>query len=404
MRKQHRIRWKGKAAVFLTSQCITLFGSSLVQMSIVWHATVATSSGAWVAAFYACSFCPQFLVSLLGGVLADRTSRKLLIGCSDAFIALATLAACLLVPQIESEGNLPLLLSLSALRSVGAGVQMPAVSAAIPDLVPSSRLARYNGINATMQASVQFAAPAAAAAVLSFGSLRHVMLIDVATAAVGIAFLALVAMPDKGFRSGGTAVRDLLDGAKCVASNRRIALPMASYAALTILSIPGGYLAGLFVEQEFGGEWAKLAAAEVAGFAGMAFGGIVSSRFDGKEDFAIPAGLAIFGTMSILMATTDALVCYLSLMGAYGIALTVTQTSIITMLQKEAPPSMRGRVFGLANAVYSGFLPLGMAVLGPLADALPLRTIMAGAGIAGLGIALMALRALRGGQRSKLEH
>lgn len=136
----------------------------------------------------------------------------------------------------------------------------------------------------------------------------------------------------------------------------------------------------------------------------MAFGGIVSSRFDGKEDFAIPAGLAIFGTMSILMATTGVLVCYLSLMGAYGIALTVTQTSIITMLQKEAPTSMRGRMFGLANAVYSGFLSLGMAVLGPLADALPLRTIMAGAGIAGLGIALMALRALRGGQRSKLEH
>lgn len=395
MQEQSRVRWKGKAAAFLTSQCITLFGSSMVQMSIVWHATVATSSGAWVAAFYACSFCPQFLVSLLGGALADRASRKLLIGGADAFIALATLAACLLAPQLDGEEGLPLLLGLSALRSLGAGIQTPAVSAAIPDLVPSSHLARYNGINATMQASVQFAAPAAAAVALSLGSLRHVMLIDVATAAVGIAFLAFVRMPRERDRDGETAIGDLFEGARLVVTNGLIALPMASHAALTVLSIPGGYLAGLFVEQEFGGEWAKLAAVEVAGFVGMALGGVAAGKVDGRERRAIPAGLALFGALSSLMATSHTLVGYLTIMGCYGIALTVTQTSIVTMLQKEAPASMRGRVFGFANAVYSGFLPLGMAILGPLADVVPLRGIMAGAGLAGLGIAIAMRYALK---------
>ena len=397
MQERHEPRWKRKAALFLTSQCVTLFGSSLVQMSIVWHATVATSSGAWVAAFYACSFCPQFLVSLFGGVLADRASRKLLIVGADAFIALATLAACLLAPDLGSEESLPLLLGLSALRSVGAGVQMPAVSASVPDLVPASQLARYNGINAAMQAAVQFAAPAAAAAVLSLGSLFHVMLVDVATAAVGIGFLAMIYLPRREPRKGEPAIEGLVSGVRYASSDARIALPLVAYAALTILSIPGGYLAGLFVEQEFGGEWGNLAAVEVAGFAGMALGGLVAGKFGGREKAVIPAGLASFGLISVFMATANGLPVYLSIMGVYGVALTVTQTAITTMLQKESVDSMRGRVFGLASAVYSGFLPLGMTLFGPLADLLPLRAIMASTGVAGLAIALAVLRALRKG-------
>ena len=62
--------------IFLTSQCITLFGSTLVQMSLVWYATMQTSSGTWVATFTVCSYLPQFLISFLGGVWADRYHRK----------------------------------------------------------------------------------------------------------------------------------------------------------------------------------------------------------------------------------------------------------------------------------------------------------------------------------------
>lgn len=159
--------WRTRASVFLTSQCITLFGSSLVQMAIVWHATLQTGSGAWVAAFYACSYLPQFLVSTLGGTLADRVGRRLLIGGADALIALATLLACLLIPIIEGSSAMLPLLVLSVLRSIGSGIQTPAVGAVIPDIVPDDALPRYNGINAAMQATVQLAAPAAAGVLLS---------------------------------------------------------------------------------------------------------------------------------------------------------------------------------------------------------------------------------------------
>jgi DHA3 family macrolide efflux protein-like MFS transporter len=52
---------------------------------------------------------------------------------------------------------------------------------------------------------------------------------------------------------------------------------------------------------------------------------------------------------------------------------------------------MQGRVFGFFGAIYSGFLPLGMLVFGPLADRIPMRWIMIGSGVALLLIALWVL-------------
>lgn len=62
--------------MFLASQCITLFGSTLVQMAIVWYVTLKTSAGVWVAVFTICAYLPQLLISFAGGVWADRHSRK----------------------------------------------------------------------------------------------------------------------------------------------------------------------------------------------------------------------------------------------------------------------------------------------------------------------------------------
>ena len=37
--------WRKRALLFLTSQGITLFGSTLVQMALVWYAAMETASG-----------------------------------------------------------------------------------------------------------------------------------------------------------------------------------------------------------------------------------------------------------------------------------------------------------------------------------------------------------------------
>ena len=116
--------WQKGILLFLTSQCITLFGSTLVQMALVWYAAMETSSGAWVAAFTVCAYLPQFLISFLGGVWADRYPRKKLIIGADTLIASATFIMVLIIPKLSSEpALLGGLLLMSVIRSAGAGIQ-----------------------------------------------------------------------------------------------------------------------------------------------------------------------------------------------------------------------------------------------------------------------------------------
>ena len=391
MRHRDHPNWQKTIILFLTSQCITLFGSTLVQMALVWYAAMETSQGIWVAAFSVCSYLPQFILSFVGGVWADRYPRKLLIIGADALIAFATLVMVCAIPLITSTPTLlSALLAMSAIRSLGAGIQTPAVNAVIPQVVPKEQLMRYNGINASMQAVVNFAAPAAAGVVFAVSSLRTTLMIDIITAVIGSAILSCLTLPDQEKpKESQTLLSDMIAGIRYALNNRSIGKLLTIYGLFTLLCVPAGYLAGLLVRRIFGSTYWYLTAVEVVGFAGMTAGGVVMSTWGGlrKKERTLSAGLFAFGAFAIGMGLTKNFPLYLSLMFFYGITLTVIQTSITTLLQETAEPAMQGRVFGLFSTIYAGALPLGMILFGLLADLVPLQWLMAGSGAALIAIA-----------------
>ena len=383
--------WRRRILLFLTSQCITLFGSTLVQMSLVWYATMQTSSGVWVAAFTVSSYLPQFLISFIGGVWADRYHRKKLIIGADMLIAFATLIMVLVIPHISSKpALLGGLLAMSVVRSLGAGIQTPAVNAVIPQLVPENQLMRYNGINATMQSVVNFAAPAAAGAVFAVSTLRTMLMIDIVTAIIGTGLLSCMMLPKQAVSLKKVSVlSDMKIGVRYAFSDRMIGKILVIYGMFTFFCVPAGYLAGLLVRRVFGDTYWYLTAVEVVGFAGMMVGGIAMSTWGGfrSRGKTLAVGLLAFGSFAIAMGFSKNFILYLGLMAFYGVALTMVQTAITTMLQEKTDASMQGRVFGLLGTMYAGFLPIGMAIFGPLADILPLQWIMIGSGIALIFIA-----------------
>lgn len=377
---------KNQAMLFLISQCITLFGSTLVQMAVVWYVTIQTSSGVWIAAFTVCSYLPQFLISFVAGVWADRHSRKKLIICADSVIALVTLLMAVAIPHI-TDGSVVLggLLVMSVIRSLGAGIQTPAVNAVIPQLVPEEQIMRYNGINATMQSVVQFAAPAAAGALLTISTLGSTLLIDAATAIVGIGLLSAVMIPKQAIQNRENSVfTDMKAGIKYTLSDKLIGKVLTVYGLFIFLCAPAGFLSQLLVSRVYGETYWYLTAVELSGFIGMVVGGLLMSTWGGFKSRVrtISVGLLAFGSLAIAMGLSKQFALYLALMAIYGVAITTVQTATATLIQEKAEVSMQGRVFGLLGAMYSGFLPIGMAIFGPMADKVPLQWIMIGSGIA----------------------
>src|SRR5690606_4142812 len=88
--------WLKNIILFLSSQTISLFGSSLVQYAIMWHITLTTESGLMMTLYIICGFIPTFFLSPVAGVWADRYNRKILIIFADGLIAFSTLILAIL--------------------------------------------------------------------------------------------------------------------------------------------------------------------------------------------------------------------------------------------------------------------------------------------------------------------
>lgn len=229
--------WKLVAAAFLASQCLTLVGSSAVQMAIAWYVAVEMSSGAWAAAMLVAGFVPQMAVSPFAGAWIDRRGfRKAAIIAADAVSAATALA--LAVFLATSFGDMAALVAASSVRSLCAGVQMPAVQSSVAILVPEEALLRYNGIVSAVQNVAQFAAVPLAALTLSFGGISSAMLLDVVTAAVAVGVLAVaVKLPRVEATSCALSqekaglFEDVREGARYARDERAVGFVLASYGA-----------------------------------------------------------------------------------------------------------------------------------------------------------------------------
>src|SRR5690606_37628326 len=92
-----------------------------------------------------CGFIPTFLISTFAGVWADRYNRRFLIIAADALIAAATLVLALLF--LSGYREIWLFFVIAGIRALGTGIQMPAVSAILPQIVPAEHLTKVNGAN-----------------------------------------------------------------------------------------------------------------------------------------------------------------------------------------------------------------------------------------------------------------
>lgn len=380
-----KTNWKRNITAFLTGQAITLFGSSLVQYAIIWYIARTTSSGVMVTLSTICSFLPQVLISLFAGVWADRHSRKMLINLADAAIAVTTLILAFLM--MSGEKSIWILIVVSAIRSVGTGVQTPAVNALIPQLVPEEKLMRINGINGSVQSIINLVAPAVSGAVLSYGPIHNILFIDVVTAAIGITILLLIPVQShqkaEKMEKGGY-FQDLKEGVRYSFQHKFVRQLLFVYMIFTILIVPAAFLNVLFVTRTYGDSYWYLTLNEMAFFVGATIGGLLLGIWGGFRNrlktFVI--GLAAFGILTFAVGLIHTFWLYLVVMLLTGLSMPLGSSPVMVLLQEKVDIDMQGRVFSLIQIVFSAFMPLGMAVFGPLADVMPIAWLMIGSGIA----------------------
>lgn len=386
--------WKRRVAIFMTGQTISLFGSFLVQYAIFWHLTLTTKSGLVLALAAVFGFLPQAIVSIFAGVWADRVNRKIMIMVSDAAIAVSTLALALIM--LSGVDDLWIIFLVMAVRSVGAGVQMPAVSALLPQIVPMEKLMTINGINSSIQSSLGLLAPVAAAAVYSTMSIEAIFFIDVVTAVIGIGLLALVAVPtlERAASAGKPSYfADLKDGLSYIFSHELVRWVMGIFAVVFLLTVAPSNLSPLMLVRNFGEEVWMLTVLEIAFGIGMVLGGALMAIFAKKVNrLTLLIGTSVFfGFLAVALGLATNLIFFYAVFFVIGLAVPAFSTSAMTLLQETVEPERQGRVFGFVGIVMSVAMPIGMVVLGPLADIVAVEILLISTGAAMVLIAVIAV-------------
>lgn len=396
-----RVGWKRDIALFLTGQSVSLFGSMLVQYAVMWYLTLTTKDGAVLALSTIFGFLPQAIVSIFGGVWADRHNRKLLIIGADAAIAVAT--ATLAVLMFAGNRDLWLIYAVLAVRSVGAGIQTPAVGALLPQIVPTERLLSINGLNQSIQAGMMLIAPAVAAVLYATLPLAAVLAVDVVTAAIGISLVALipVTMVVRSSEAPSGYFTDLIAGLRYVVTHPLIRWLLGLYAVVMVLAAAPSFLTPLMVARTFGEEVWKLTVLELSFSIGMMLAGatigIWGKRFS-RMSLIIGASIA-FGALSIGMGLSTNLWVFFGFMFLTGVAVPAFSTPSMTVLQETVEPDRQGRVFGFFGIVSALAMPLGMAVFGPMANVRSVEFVLIAAGLVTFVVAAIAL-ALPSGRRA----
>ena len=386
--------WKKKVAVFLVGQTITTFGSLLVQYALLWHLTLTTKSGVVLALAAVFGFLPQAIVSIFAGVWADRVNRKLMIIVSDSTIALATLVLAFFM--LSGVDDLWLVFLVMAVRSVGAGIQMPAISALIPQIVPTDKLMRVNGINSSVQSSLLIIGPVAAAGIYSTFSLAAILFVDVVTAVIGLSLLATIAVPTLSRAASDdkpSYFTDLREGLKYIFSHDLVRWVMVIYSIVFLLVVAPSNLSPLMLARTFGDDVWLLTILELSFGIGMVAGGALMAIFGSKADrLGMMVGTSIlFGVLAVVMGFTTNLILFYSLFFLIGLAVPAFSTSSMTLLQETVEPERQGRVFGFVGIVMAVAMPVGMAVLGPLADIVSVEILLIATGAITVLIAVVAV-------------
>jgi MFS family permease len=353
---------------FSGSLLLTSLGVQLLQTAVFWQVYELTGDALLLGLTGLARALPHIVLSMVGGVAADRFNRVRLIQAGQ--IANGALLLGLAALTLTDAVELWHLYAITSLNAAFTAITMPARAALIPSLIPQGNLVNAVALNATIGQTAQIVGPALAGLVVGAANLGTTYVL---TGAIYLtAMLAIM-----GIRTPSTLVltrespwRSFVEGLEFVRRRQVIvslllldvaATALGSYRALlpifaTSLGV-GAYGFGLLSAAP--GVGSVIAAAVMLSLGDMRYKGLY----------------AVFGVLSyavslLLLAVSPWFLLSLvagTLLGATNVVQMIPRNSAILAI---SPDALRGRVEAFRSMLAGGAPPLGYTLSGAVAAAL----------------------------------
>ena len=367
--------------LFLIGQSFSLLGSSIVQFAIIWWITSQTESATFLSISVTLSFLPQLIMIPIAGTFSDLWDRKKLIAIVDALQALTTFG--IIVFLFFNLTNVWYVIGMNTIRGIFQTFHRPAVIGMNRIMVPKEKLSRINGINQFRSSLINFVSPVLGALLMGFMTIRQILWIDLITFGIALIPLLLIQIPDvrttKKNENKNSFWAEFKLGFKTVKETKGL-LRLGIWSTLiNFLILPSMILLPYFIKVTNQGDEGNLAFVMSFTQVGMILGSVIVSlkkNWKNKTTWILWTGV-LFSISAFIFAFAPVGSFILIGIGQFtrGLLLIVSVSIYITILQVSVPPEQQGRIFSIDNFISMLITPISMALCGPLADTIGIRTL-----------------------------
>ncbi|NJE31109.1 MFS transporter [Thermococcus sp. 18S1] len=341
-----------------------------------------TGSGAMMSLFVMAELIPRLLVNPIAGVIGDRYDRKKLMYGLDIARGVLLFA----VIGFNLLGIYQLLAVQIAMSVMGAFFSAGIVGM-FPDLVAREQLARANSILQSGGQVLRILGPILGGVIYAFGGIKLAILIN-AVSFFGSGLFEILIEYRRETRELSNIREvwdDMLEGFRFMRNSRNL-MVFVSFGILlnTLLNPVFVVVLPYLARIELGLSAVKFGSIGTAATLGALAGNLLIALKLGErsEDFLFHAiFVQLFSIMCLAFVTHPALGGFaypalLAIMVAGGFFNTLMNVPLFTKLQKAVPDEVRSRFFTAMETIMLATTPLGMALVGPLLDAVGTAVII----------------------------
>jgi MFS family permease len=377
-----------------------LFGSTLISGLGTWIAVVAlvvdvknrTDSAVWVSALLIADFLPGVAIGLLLGPLVDRLSRKRLLVGADV----VRLVVFVLLALAVSAGQI---VALALVAGIASGFARPAAYAGLPNLVPAELLPRANSLLRTADQLTVMVGTLVGGVVVAASGPDLAYWLNAASFAVSASLVIRISasLLQEGRVESSGHWRDVAEGFAAILRSRPLTTVLVSWSIATVTmalaNVAEVFLATVSFDAGSFGYGLMWAASGLGAVLGALFASSWLERRSMTVVYASAISVMGLGDIAAGCSPNVWVAVWCVLLGGVGNATAIVCNSLL--VQRGAPDNVRGRVFTVVMGATSAVLGIGMALAGPLVDAVGARWAYVIAGMVALVAAATGFVMLR---------
>ncbi|HUU98067.1 MAG TPA: MFS transporter [Phycisphaerae bacterium] len=355
--------------LFFAGQAVSLIGTWITRIAIGWLVYRLTESAFMLGLVSFVGLVPTFLLTPLGGVVADRWSRHRVLLCTQGVLMITSLALAYFA--LRGTIAVPHVIMLGALQGLCNAFDIPARQAFVVDMVEGRvDLSSAIALNSMIFNSARLIGPSIAGVLIAIFGEGLCFLIDgVSFLAVIAALLAMRVVASVPRTEPARVLHELREGLAAAFGFAPIRAILLLVALTSLVGMPYAVLMPVFADRVLHGNAMTLGFLMAASGVGALGGALLLAMRESVVGLGriIAGGAGIFGVALIVFGLSRSLWISLPVLIVTGFAMMMQNAASNTLVQTLVDDNKRGRVMGFFAMAFMGTMPFGSLAAGALA-------------------------------------